>query len=289
MDRNWYERLRGWQEITEQSLRRKWWLWPLLFAIDLFWHRVYGAVSEYLDSRSDGMSSAAKAILGRIPTDPITLAVVFSLVIIVVLMVHAYFDTRTTPDRTVRKPLSPIPGSALVPFTTPPPGMAPLPTSLPKLTIRVVDAVATTRLLTSFSQPETFVMMRLRVVNTRQPAVTVKTWNLELKKPDGSDWVRAYEWRPQGKVSFKRPMPMMGKEPEEESIGCQFRERTSTVPLDLGVAEEGWAVFRVTHPTLCHLFTATFVITAIDDLNEESTKRLPPGEWLTPVELVAFS
>jgi hypothetical protein len=236
------------------------------------------------------MSSAAKAILGRIPTDPITLAVVFSLLIVVGLMVHAYFDTRKVPDRNVRKTVfPPVPGSNLVPFTTPPPGIAPMLTSSPKLTIRVVDAVATTRLLTVFSQPETFVMLRLRVVNTRQPAVTVKTWNLELKKPDGSDWVRAYEWRPQGNVSFKRPIPMMGKEPEEESIGCQFRERTSTVPLDVGAAEEGWAVFRVTHPTLCHLFTATFVITATDDLNEESTRTLPPGEWLTPVELVAFS
>jgi hypothetical protein len=237
------------------------------------------------------MSSAVKAVLGHIPTDPITLAVMFSLLIIVGLAIHAYFETRTAPDRTDRLPLPPMPGSSLnTSVLAPPPGaLLPLVATSPKLIIRMVDAVATTRLPNVFGQPETFVMLRLRVVNTRNPAVTVKTWNLELKKPDGSNWVPAYEWRPTGKVAFKRSMQIAGKAVEEEPIECQFRERTSTVPLDVGAAEEGWVIFRVPHPTLCHVFSATFVITATDDLNGESTKTMAPGEWLTPVELVTFS
>jgi hypothetical protein len=120
-----------------------------------------------------------------------------------------------------------------------------------------------------------------------QPAVTIKDWRLQLKKSDGSVW-EAYEWRSSA-VTFKRSGWALGKAHEEETVTFSFRERTSTVPMDVGAAEEGWAMFRVAHPTMCHLFGTTFVLTATDDLDGTSECIKAPGEWLAPMEFVQFS
>jgi hypothetical protein len=126
-------------------------------------------------------------------------------------------DRATSPTRV--EPRAPFPGlpSALPPAT-------------PKIAIRVVDAVAGSRHLSVFVQPQIFVALRLRAVNTREPAVTIRSWSLELEKPDGSCWKPAYDWVPQGKLAFQDLTRSGGKDRQEESIDCLFRERTSKVP-----------------------------------------------------------
>ena len=42
------ERLWTWKEGAAQGLRKKWWLWPVGFAIDLFWHKICGDTNDYL-------------------------------------------------------------------------------------------------------------------------------------------------------------------------------------------------------------------------------------------------
>jgi hypothetical protein len=91
MDQRWSRRLLLWWERTEHSLKRRWWLWPLLYLIEDFWHMVHASTSEYL--RDHGAAVIAD-LLAHVPSDPMTLAVITGVLIIVSLAIHAYFDSR---------------------------------------------------------------------------------------------------------------------------------------------------------------------------------------------------
>ncbi len=94
MDTSLVERLQAWREESEKKLRKRWYLWPILFAVDLLWHRIYTDVNQFLDSHGATMLTA---VTSRIPSGPVTLAIITALVIITGLVTHAYFETRGKP------------------------------------------------------------------------------------------------------------------------------------------------------------------------------------------------
>jgi hypothetical protein len=97
MHRDWYIRVRAWWEEVEAKLRKKWWLWPILLGIDLVHHWFSGTIVDYLRSHSGGALSFLKAIALYLLGSPIALAVFGSLVILLSLAIHAYFDVRRRP------------------------------------------------------------------------------------------------------------------------------------------------------------------------------------------------
>jgi len=86
------ERLWTWKEGAAQGLRKKWWLWPVGFAIDLFWHKICGDTNDYLSLHGPRMIAS---IISHVPSDPVSLAVITALVILIGLVCHAYFEART--------------------------------------------------------------------------------------------------------------------------------------------------------------------------------------------------
>jgi hypothetical protein len=91
MARHFTERMSVWWERTHHSLRRKWWLWPIGFGLDLVWHSVCTDTNDFL--REHGPKAVARMI-ALIPSNPAVLAVMIGTLIIASLAVHAYFDTR---------------------------------------------------------------------------------------------------------------------------------------------------------------------------------------------------
>jgi len=92
MGDEWHVRLQEWYERSLQKLRKKWWLWPLVFVVELIWHRIYGAVNEFLDAQAGTMTDISN-VMGHVPADPVTVSVVTGVIIIIALVVHAYIDT----------------------------------------------------------------------------------------------------------------------------------------------------------------------------------------------------
>jgi hypothetical protein len=98
MDHGWYERLQIWKEGSERELKKKWYLWPIGFAVDLLWHRICGGTNDFLDSHGATMLTT---LTSRIPSDPVTLSVITALLIVLGLLIHAYYDTRKRSDAQV--------------------------------------------------------------------------------------------------------------------------------------------------------------------------------------------
>jgi len=99
MDQDWAGRLHNWWEETERRLKKKWWTYALLlvvlFPVDLLYHRFLSYANDRLDSMGGGgMNNALAVVIGYLPATPVPLALFAAIAITLVLVVHAYFDTR---------------------------------------------------------------------------------------------------------------------------------------------------------------------------------------------------
>jgi len=87
----WHERLRTWMKQTHEDLSSKWWLWPIVLALELIRHHLFATADHWLAARSGHVFEIARSILAA---SPIVSVVILSLLILTVLAIHAYFDVR---------------------------------------------------------------------------------------------------------------------------------------------------------------------------------------------------
>jgi hypothetical protein len=100
MRQAWHLRLLNWKERTEHHLRSKWWWWPVLFAAELSWHYTQERTIHFLSTQSGRMFEIALVVASSLT--PLVVIVGLSLIVIVGLAVHAYFETRRqTYDETM--------------------------------------------------------------------------------------------------------------------------------------------------------------------------------------------
>jgi hypothetical protein len=94
------ERLRSWAEQIAHDLRKRWW-WPfigvpLAFIWELVKDRVLTATNNFIDSHAnlDWLKPLALLLQNRGFVPALLLTLTFALLIILGLIVHAYFETR---------------------------------------------------------------------------------------------------------------------------------------------------------------------------------------------------
>jgi hypothetical protein len=93
------DRLQSWREEWERKLRKRWWLWPVLLALDLCYHQICESINHLLGDYGGPM---VISLASYIPSNPATVTVILGVSIIVFLGFHAYMETRTP-----RKPIQP--------------------------------------------------------------------------------------------------------------------------------------------------------------------------------------
>jgi len=157
---------------------------------------------------------------------------------------------------------------------------APAAQDLPqKLTVRILDAIAGDESVFVESQGDLGIYLRVRVVNRTLPAVTVTMWKLDLFHGD-EHWRIGFEQKLFGNPEFRR-LGTGKDDMKKESVGQAFEKS----PIDAGASPEGWLKFGVPSTLLHHVFGATVHLRALDDGGNTSSCTLPPGEWLSPVQL----
>jgi hypothetical protein len=92
-------RLLAWVERTKEYLHQRWWLWPLLLVEPLLHHRILAFVNDFLDSHTGTAFRLTKAAVMHIPSEPIVWAALLSLIVLLGLVIHAYFDVRKTEEK----------------------------------------------------------------------------------------------------------------------------------------------------------------------------------------------
>ncbi len=148
-----------------------------------------------------------------------------------------------------------------------------------KLTLRILDAIAGGESVYIGNQGDVGIYLRVRVVNRAEPAVTVATWELDLFHGE-EHWKTAFAQNLVTGPEFRRLRRGTG-ETNNESVGRAFEKK----PIDAGASPEGWIKFDVEGVLLHYIFGATFVLRAVDDLENTSSCKMAPGEWLAPVQL----
>jgi hypothetical protein len=187
MDQRWEERLRLWWEDFNENLGRRWWTWPVLFAVGLAWHEVNAATVEFLSSRRGVVSHTLSVALAHIPSDPVTIAALTAIAIVGVLVFHSYAETRPKPA---------------------------LPT--PSVDLRVLDVYPDIN-----TKPEINYKSKLRVVlrndtghdlDVGRPRWVVEPGDVPFQKPfvsalqvEGSDGWEADHWQPEAGEVHVRP------------------------------------------------------------------------------------
>lgn len=84
----------------EHSLRRKWWLWPVLIASELVLHEICAKADEYL---LEHLPSVAP-VLAAVSKSPIQSILAGAVLILTVLAVHSYFAKEATKATKGEKP-----------------------------------------------------------------------------------------------------------------------------------------------------------------------------------------
>jgi len=100
MSLEWEERLAAWKEDAERRLRRRWWLWPIVIAVELLRHWAEGTINEFLGTHAGRMYS----FLSSLVSSPVAIMLGLSLLVVVGLISHSYYDTRPS-----RRSVSKIP------------------------------------------------------------------------------------------------------------------------------------------------------------------------------------
>jgi len=102
--------LQTWREKTKQSLRRRWYLFLLLLLLDglreTLRHRFYSEINRWFDFHAGAMASIAMRLL----TEPVVLSLLLSVLVILSLVIRAYFATRTAAaaEQEHGPPVSPL-------------------------------------------------------------------------------------------------------------------------------------------------------------------------------------
>jgi hypothetical protein len=176
------------------------------------------------------------------------------------------------------------------------PPLVPPPSALPpegeiiakdKLRLEILEGLVGPRITSAFGvQVETWILLRVRVVSSSDPAVTIKEWYLDLQTCKGSSWHQGYRNDiPSGLTFTREGDPWTRETAKSEEIDIRLDARTLTKPVAFGAAEEGWVLFRVLHNCVHHVFGAEFHLTVTDDLDNKSRCQMVPGEWLNPAVL----
>jgi hypothetical protein len=152
---DYFQHLRAWRERTEQLLRSKWWLWPIVVALDLLKHSLYEHTNEFMASHSGWAIGMARTVLSA---NPIVLMVGASLLIVLGLAILAYFDVR-------KGAVSPP-----APSSPPPPAEVQAPPIAPVAEAASTESVLLLRVLYKDYLERTFTLAREFFGATSMPA-----------------------------------------------------------------------------------------------------------------------
>ena len=79
MAQRWDERLALWYGAATEKLRKRWWAWPVVIAIEVAWHLTYGNILEFLKSREGAAFHALTVVWAHIPSDPVVVATLIAI------------------------------------------------------------------------------------------------------------------------------------------------------------------------------------------------------------------
>jgi hypothetical protein len=96
MHQGWPARLGAWREKAKARLEKTWWLWPVQFGLELFWHQVHSSVNQYIYSQK-WLFTWAKVVMAHVPSDVATVSVSLFVLTLTILALHAYWDSRREP------------------------------------------------------------------------------------------------------------------------------------------------------------------------------------------------
>lgn len=96
-----WKRLLRWVLRTVDEAKRRWWIWFLLVVWELLKHRILTWANEYIDSHTGSIIRVVAYAVNRSEFAIVTLF----LLVILTLIVHAYFETRPSLPAPIPFPL----------------------------------------------------------------------------------------------------------------------------------------------------------------------------------------
>ncbi len=148
-----------------------------------------------------------------------------------------------------------------------------------KLAIEILEGYVGQRAGNFITGPEVWILLKLRVINHREPAVKIKLWAVTFSNYErehrGTGYLNAI---PRG-FTFTPTVPH-GIPEEEQMAEVQIDERTSKVSVAFGSHEEGFLLVQTYSPDLYQCFGYCYTVTVTDSLDGVSEGFRVPDEWL---------
>jgi hypothetical protein len=94
MEKRWEERFRNWWEESEARLKKRWYLWPLPFAIDLANHYFSERCIRFLEEKSPRTAAFLIALAGRLPIPATALLLIGTALLAAGVLIYSFFATR---------------------------------------------------------------------------------------------------------------------------------------------------------------------------------------------------
>jgi hypothetical protein len=100
-------RLNSWRSRTGQEFKRNWWLFAMLFIVhigqELLKDRLVGGTNRLIDEHAGGVLGFVRPTLLYFAGNPVASLAAICIVIVTLLAIHAYFETRKIPIPVVSK------------------------------------------------------------------------------------------------------------------------------------------------------------------------------------------
>jgi hypothetical protein len=150
-----------------------------------------------------------------------------------------------------------------------------------KLKIEVLDGLVGHVHENIFAHGDSWILLKCSLVNTRDPPVAIKNFDLELRTcPDGQERLLTSRQPIPDGFAFTSllgiPIPTI---PPPQTVSDRLDEKMEISALAFGIPAKGWILFRC-QKAPCYLFGMIFKLLVTDVLDGESTCTLYPGEWL---------
>ena len=114
-----------------------------------------------------------------------------------------------------------------------------------------------------FPSIEIIFRVRLRLMKEQEPSITLKStdWKIELRDGCGEYLATGYGQSPISEdMVFDRKQTGIHSPVKKENFDKDIIAELAKVPMDVGLAVEGWARFTVSGLMLFHAFGATIKI-----------------------------